>query len=169
MVRNTLPILGALLAVTLLLAPTSALADKKPCGEDADLCVTKMLEKIRQKGWIGIELDWPEEGGPPTVTRVLPDSPAEAAGLAAGDVLLAMNGLAYSDENAKQVKKAYYKLVPGDTLVYTVGRGGSEREVEVLLAHVPDAVAAQWIGNHVIQHHAHAEEGTETEIAGKND
>ena len=73
-----------------------------------------MVEKIRKKGWVGIELDHGEANGNyPTVTNVIGGSPAQAAGLRPGDVLLAVDGLDHGIGDPKAVKSAYKGFRPG--------------------------------------------------------
>ena len=166
--RASSRICAALSAITLAALPSMVAAgekvakEKRSCDQTADVCVTQMMEKIRRKGWVGIELDWNDHKGPPTITKVVEGSPAEAFGLQPGDVLLKMNGLGYDGDNTQEVKRAYKALEPGDSIVYTVRRGDGELEIEVTLGRVPDHVAAQWVGSHVMHYHTHADAETET-------
>jgi putative serine protease PepD len=66
-----------------------------------------------------------------TVEEVLPDSPAEAAGLEAGDVITEIEGTIVTDGEALIVAIRTYQ--PGDTIELTVDRGGDEQQVEVEL------------------------------------
>ena len=42
---------------------------------------------------------------------------------------------------------------PGKTITLTIERAGVKKDVDVQLATLPRHVMAQWIGNHVIDHH----------------
>ncbi|MCH7666932.1 MAG: PDZ domain-containing protein [Acidobacteria bacterium] len=135
---------------------------KKTCGAEASVCVRGMVDKLSQKGWIGIE--WNDENEIPVLTQVVGGSPAEAAGLRKGDKLLAFNGVSTSaGEEAvwAEVKKS---MLPGRTITLTIERAGAEKDVDVLLAALPRHVMAQWIGNHMIDHHL-AENDKEGDIA----
>ena len=70
-----------------------------------------------------------------TMPAVFPDSPAEAAGLRAGDVITVVDGQAVnaSDDLAEHV----LKRAPGDTVTLRVVRGGDARDVEVTLGVLP--------------------------------
>ncbi len=77
------------------------------------------------------------------ITKVLPGTPAEAAGLKAGDVLLAVDGKAidqdgnYEDERFGKISLAHYVstvLQPGRTIPLKVWRDGAETTLEVTLA-----------------------------------
>ncbi len=71
-------------------------------------------------------------GGPGVrVERVVPGSPAEAAGLAPGDVITALDGEAVGGlRDYSHLLKAHS---PGDTVTLTVLRNGAENTVEVTL------------------------------------
>ena len=86
---------------------------------------------------------------------VFADSPAEKAGLRGGDALTALNGVAYSRENEKLLKEIYAGLKPGETVTYSLNRGGKSLEIEVLLGHLPESVISQWVGQHLLEYHSH--------------
>ena len=65
------------------------------------------------------------------VVDVVPDSPADKAGLEKGDTLLRINGLAASP----QVMSAPFE--PGDTVVLRIRRDGRERDLTVVAAERP--------------------------------
>jgi putative serine protease PepD len=67
------------------------------------------------------------DGTPP----IVPDGPAEQAGLQPGDVIVAIDGTAVGDSSELIV--AIRSRQPGDTVRLTVSRDGSEREVTVTL------------------------------------
>lgn len=71
------------------------------------------------------------------VTGVVAGGPAEAAGLAAGDVITALEGEALADINALQ--EALARHAPGDEVILTVLRGGldGEEKIAVTLGAAP--------------------------------
>ncbi len=77
----------------------------------------------------------------PVVESVEPGSPAEKAGLLAGDTLLAYNGrdLRESDVNFSQL------LVPGQAVRVQYRRAGRVREIPMTVAQRPDSGAAVFI------------------------
>jgi S1-C subfamily serine protease len=110
-----------------------------------------MVQHFQSRGWVGIELD-SDDTGVLTVTKVEPDSPAEAAGLKQGDVLLALNGIRFSEENKEAMKGAQAKMTIGATVTYTVDRAGRNMDMDITLGSIPDTVMAKWIGRHMIDH-----------------
>lgn len=143
---------GVMVCLALLFAGI-ALAGHRPCDAALDDCLTQMSRELgEKKGWVGIELDR-QDDGTLTITRVLSGSPAEAAGLAAGDRILALNGVAYVGGDREALKKAYQAMVPENTITYTIDRGGEEVKVDILLAQLPDRVKAQWIAQHLAEGH----------------
>jgi predicted metalloprotease with PDZ domain len=153
--RNWTPVL--LLALIALIAVAPAMAGEScssskahACTEDTQVCLNHMAQKLASKGWVGVELDEAEKGY--AVVRVEPDSPAAAAGLREGDVLLAMNGVRLAQENKERLGKIKKDLRIGSTVTYTVMSGYDKRDVDITLAAIPDAVMAKWIGNHMLDH-----------------
>jgi len=146
--RWTAVALAATLAV-----PAVAGEKGKKCDGNAEECCNKMAAELKHRGWVGIEMD--DEGGRLTIKRVVPGSPAEAAGLQAGDVLVALNGTPFGAENKDKIKASYKAMTPGAKAAYTVQRGGQEREVSVTLGSLPPEVLAQWVGAHMLEGHVH--------------
>ena len=112
-------------------------------------------QKLANKPWLGVEMDSTDDGHY-RITRVVPDSPAEAAGFAEGDILLAMNGEAYTADNKKGLKAAWTQVEPGSDAVYIVKRNGEKTKLKASLGHVPDDLVAQWIGQHMLDSHLEA-------------
>jgi len=129
-------------------------AGERSCDEAAENCVAEMTERLRHKGWVGIELNHEDHGGNPRIVKVIDDSPAAAAGLRVGDRLLRVNGTPYRTDNEEAVREVYRASRPGTTITYVVSRDGSESEVVVTLGSIPNYLAAQWIGQHMMHHHA---------------
>ena len=121
------------------------------CEYDTQACLDMMAKHFENRGWVGVELD-DETPGRLTITQVEPDSPAKAAGLRRGDVLVAMNGIQFSEENQEAMKAAQQKMTVGATITYTVVREGKSQDIDVTLAKIPDAVVSKWIGRHMLEH-----------------
>ena len=151
MSRKNWWLVGALVACLAL--PAFAGGGGHGCKADVQACLNKMAEKYAKRGWVGLELDEDKASGALTVEQVVPGSPAEAAGFKAGDVLVALNGIEFGEENYEALKKAKYKMAPGKQVTYTVARKGKNRDLAVTLAKLPDEVLAQWIGGHMIEDH----------------
>ena len=136
---------------------------KKKCSAEVDVCVRGMVDSLSKKGWIGIE--WQDEDEIPMLTQVVPGSPAEAAGLRRGDSVLAFNGISTSAGEEAVWKETKKSMVPGKTITLTIERAGVKKDVDVLLVALPRHVMAQWIGNHVLDHHLaeNSEEADEDE------
>ena len=144
----------ALALAAALAVPAVAGEKAKKCDMDAQACLSKMAAVLKDRGWVGIEMD--EENGRMVVNRVVPGSPAESAGLRKGDALLAFNGTPFGEKSEAAKKAAQKAMVPGATVTYTVLRDGKERPVEVTLGKLPQEVLAQWVGAHMLESHARA-------------
>jgi serine protease Do len=70
------------------------------------------------------------------ITRVEPGSPAERAGLQAGDVVTAVNGEPVADSTALRLRIS--RTAPGSNVRLTVQREGGPRELTVTLGKLPE-------------------------------
>ncbi len=122
------------------------------CTADTQYCLNKMATKLKNKGWVGIELDVDETSGVMTVTRVENGSPAQEAGMREGDVLLAMNSIRFDSEDKEQLHAAKKQMTIGSQVSYTVERDGYKKKLDVTLAAIPDDIMAQWVGQHMLGH-----------------
>jgi len=149
--RKSWLVLPALLA---LLVPVALAGEGHyKCDKSTQECLDMMAAKMAKKGWLGIELDGSKETGELSVKKVVSDSPAEKAGLKAGDVLVAMDGVAFAnDANKEKLEKMWQSMTPGKKVTYTVSRYGKKQEVTATLAKLPNEILAQWIGNHMLEH-----------------
>ena len=112
-----------------------------------------MAAKFKEKGWVGIEYDKSaKKSDKHVIGKVVPGSPAEKAGLQKGDVLLAVNGVKYGEEDKTKWKMVKQAWTPGSTITYTVDRHGKTKEIAVKLGKVPEEVLYAWIGEHMMQH-----------------
>ncbi len=144
----------------LILAGAAGAGDSK-CTHSTQECLDYMASKLKEAGWVGVELEGDDEKyGPMTVTKVVPDSPAESTGIQVGDVLVAMGGIPLQEGNEEKVAKARAEWKPGSSVVWTMKRGGEQREVGIVLGAMPADVLARYIGQHMLQH-------AQTEVASK--
>ena len=72
------------------------------------------------------------------VFEVEKDTPVDRAGIAAGDIITALNGKAI--KGMSQLTRELHKYKPGDTITVTYYRGKTENEVEVTLAARPEGL-----------------------------
>jgi len=146
--------LTGLLAVVMMMAVAApAMAgDANKCSASTQDCLNHMAKNLNNRGWVGIEMNDKGGTGMMIITKVIDGSPAQKAGFEVGDALVAVNGVAFSDENEKQLKDIQYSMTPGTDFTYTVSRKGSKVDLDVELGDLPDSVKAQWIGSHMMDH-----------------
>jgi C-terminal processing protease CtpA/Prc len=153
--------------LALAIAAAAALAGEYgKCTYGTQECLNIMAEKVKSGGYVGVELDNKDMKEGYLVKKVMPDSPAAAAGFAAGDIMYALNGVVISEANKEQLKTTRGDWKPGQSVVYTIKRNGADREVSLTLAPVPADVMARWIGEHMLEH-AQLDVAKGTENAGK--
>ncbi len=154
-----------ILVLALTALPVAAGDDKPKCEGELTACAEQMAAKFRNRGWVGINLDYGEDGEKTVLTGIFDDSPAKAAGLKEGDVLVELNGIPYTHENSEKLYAEYENNKPGDTVTFKIDRDGEIKKVDVTLARLPDQIMAQWIGYHVME--AHLAEYEEEEAGGE--
>ncbi|HEY4041616.1 MAG TPA: trypsin-like peptidase domain-containing protein [Rhodopila sp.] len=102
-------------------------------------------------GWLGAKIqavtpEMAEAMGQPNmrgsiVTWVLPDQPAEKAGMIAGDVIQSLNGETFPDERA--LLREITQRKPGDQVTFRVWRDGTDVELKVVLQAWPKTIWEQ--------------------------
>ena len=83
-----------------------------------------------QRPWLGVSLGDTRDGV--SIMSVMDDSPAQDAGLQAGDVVLAIDGRSVAD--AGEFMAAFREYSPGDSPSLMVRRDGSELTLQPVLA-----------------------------------
>jgi serine protease Do len=102
------------------------------------------------RGWLGVSIQdvsqqiasamhLPEQTGA-LVGDVLSDSPAEKAGLKAGDLILTMNG--DKIKNSSEVRNQIASTAPGTTVTFGILRDAKNMKVTVTLGEMPAEIAA---------------------------
>jgi len=129
-----------------------AFAGEGPCTASTQECLDKYAAKMTTTGWAGFEGEYSEETGIFTLTTVIPESPAEAAGFKAGDMLHAWNGIEFASMNDDDWMNSAKERTPGDIAKYGVTRGGKEKTIKVTLAQMPEDMVAEKIGSHMMTH-----------------
>jgi S1-C subfamily serine protease len=130
-----------------------AVAGHGKCTKSPQDCAAYMKEKYQTQGWSGLEKDHNEDGTL-TVRSVVPNGPADRAGIKPGDVLVSLNGVTLSKENEariREMKAAGFKI--GDTMSYSVKRGQESMTVKMALERIPEAVLAGMIAKHTKEEH----------------
>lgn len=83
--------------------------------------------------WLGIRVAY--EADSARILEVLPNSPAEKAGLRAGDRIVAFEGKPV--DQAHPLANYLRRYRPGDTVHLTVLRDGEEHTLSITLGHAP--------------------------------
>ena len=132
-------------------APVAMAGEYGECTAGTQECLDKMAQKLENKGWIGVELN--NESGQLVISKVVAESPAEEAGLKEGDILFAVAGVEYNEENQEKLGEIRKDMTPGKSFTFTILKNGKkEKEVNIVLGNLPDDVLAQWVGAHMMDH-----------------
>jgi serine protease Do len=97
--------------------------------------------------------------GAAQITEVLPNSVAERAGIKAGDVVTAIDGRQLREFN--ELRTTVGNRLPGDTMMFSIVRDGSEREVQVTLGDLSRYNEAQAAPQQDAQPEADQEDATD--------
>jgi len=121
-------------------------------GEEGDGPHRFIIRKMADdRGWLGVHLDdlnsqlgdyfGVKDGAGALVTEVVQDSPAAAAGLRAGDVIVKAGDAEVDSPDA--LHDAMTDTKPGDTLAFQVVRKGSRKTLDVKLGEMPEDAMAE--------------------------
>ena len=131
----------------------SLVAGVEGCTSPTDECVRAMVARLRAGAWLGIETER-LDGGAVTVTAVAPRSPAQAAGIAVGDVLLSLGAADLEGADGEELEAALAGMHHGSEVTCTLVRAGSVANVRLRLVAPPEGEVARRVGEHVIAEHA---------------
>ncbi|HEY65584.1 MAG TPA: PDZ domain-containing protein [Caldilineae bacterium] len=94
---------------------------------------------------VPFQMPFPPSGvGGALIQEVMPDSPADEAGLRAGDLIIAVNGQAIDPEHPlNEIIGAYS---PGDRVEITILRGGREMTIGLTLGEHPEDSERAFLG-----------------------
>jgi S1-C subfamily serine protease len=90
-------------------------------------------QKPKNAGYLGVNTEDTDDGT--KITNVVDGSPAEAAGLRAGDLILKIDGVKVNSAGA--VRERIWAKKVGDKMKLSIQREGEAMEVEVTLAKAP--------------------------------
>ena len=145
--------------VALLFVAVPAFAAEPKCPLDLATCLAQ-YEHMRVRPWLGVDVDV-DSAGRRLIVRVQPGSPAERAGLRAGDVLQSIEGRTPQDWFAG---KAGWRT--GESGEIDVERQGKEKKLELKYEAIPEEVLARIIGIHMLEGHLaymHPDEGHDSQ------
>lgn len=139
----------SLCGAVLIAGPAWAGESSETCAVPVQDCLNQMVTKLKTTGFIGVEIDIDKGTRAWLVSKVISGSPADAAGIRAGDELYAIEGIRFAEENEAAINNV---KLPGKEVICTIRRGGENRIFKVTLAPMPADVMAKYIGEHMILH-----------------
>jgi serine protease Do len=121
-------------------------------AETAKMVVAQLKEKGQvTRGWMGVQIqpvtkDIAESMGLKQTEGALvaepqPGSPAEKAGIKAGDVITAMNGTPLKD--SRDLARHVAQLAPGTSVKFDILRDGASKSISLTLGELPNQRQAQ--------------------------
>ena len=139
-------------AAALILTPALAGEEGEAykCNKSTQDCLDAMAKHMKGRGWAGVDAD--QSAGGPVISMVYEGTPAARQGVEKGDVLVAVNGIAFAPENMEKLGALEAEMKPGKSFELTFDRDGKERHVKVTLEEMPDYAIARTVGKHMLQH-----------------
>jgi C-terminal processing protease CtpA/Prc len=135
-----LALLGALLT-----APPARAAEEK-CPLDVATCL-EMFARARERPWLGIEFE-NDSTGTPHVHNIVPDSPAEKAGVKPGDVIRRIDG---QDPRDWFAGKSGWET--SGQSACSVLRDGKVKDLKFEIRRMPEEMFARIVGVHMVEGH----------------
>jgi len=89
-------------------------------------------------GYMGILFGWDDDDGVAIVRDVIPQSPADRAGVRRGDEVVRLNGHAATEDAVDDLREG---LKPGDSVRLTLRRDGREEQRTIVAAERPERLA----------------------------
>ena len=128
--------------------------DYKKCSMSAQDCLNKMATSLKNRGWLGVIMEMDEKSAALKIQKVVPGSPAEAAGFQPGDVIVSVNGQKYATHEDEKCGacEVFKDAKPGMKLDYVLTRDGKEMKLNPTLAPMPADALATIIGMHMLDH-----------------
>src|SRR5262245_51429569 len=123
-------------AAVMLAMSVPAFAGGSHCSGSASATAGASCSGMKSAAWAGAWLQR-SSAGTVTVAEVAKGSPAAKAGLKPGDVVLAVNGYDLSDNESRAMCASKANCTVGTTVIYTVNRGSSTKEVKFKLEKMP--------------------------------
>ncbi len=118
---------AAALLIVSSIAGVSYAQDTTPAPSSTEVVAPSILA---QRTWLGVTVN--EAGDGVTVVRVSANSPAEAAGVQVGDVILAVNDT--SVDTLADLQAIIEAAAPGDVVSLTIERGAEQISVDATLS-----------------------------------
>lgn len=122
---------------------------KESCHGFAATCLHDLIAREAKRGWLGAGLIHAEGRPGLAVARVSEGSPAAKAGLVAGDVIVAIDGLDIRKISEQELYDHTTGIRPGIAVTYTVDRGGSHVDVRMVPIQPSPALFYEMVVRHL--------------------
>jgi S1-C subfamily serine protease len=140
---------GLLLAI-LLVRPMAG-GEGVKCNESPKECEKKIRQILSSKRFLGVTFD---SSKGLFVKSVIPDSPAERAGIQPGDVIMIMNGQDCSRADVKKFKEMLHSVKEGSRVTMIVRRDGTFKTLTPQLAAMTEKQIESAIEAHLKEAHS---------------
>lgn len=137
--------------IVAIVAAATLFADGPKCNGAARVCEQQIRQMLSGRRYLGATIEDRQPGL--FVKSVHPDSPAERAGLKAGDRLIAVNGKSLTNASPREFKQFLADARATGRLWMIVSRHGAYSKVETRLEPYTKEQIAKIVSAHLSQSH----------------
>jgi ketosteroid isomerase-like protein len=119
------------------------------CPHGTQQCLNEQARKLKGRGVIGVDGRWDENGY--RIASFAEGTTARSAGVRPGDLLVEVNGIPLSNQEAYAADAV--NRLPGREVTITVLRDGAKQTMTVTLMHLTEKMMAEEIGQHLLAYH----------------
>ena len=123
---------------------------QEKCTSGTQDCLNMMAKNLQKKGLVGVEGEWDDAVNGYRIEQFVDGSHAQQAGIRAGDVMVAVNGIALNDKDASYADRE--NRLPGKTAKVTLLRDDEKVHVKIELVGMSEEQIARVVGDHMLQH-----------------
>jgi len=146
---------STLVALTVLVAAVLSAQEMK-CKESAHECEKKIRSILSGRRFLGVTFD----PGNLVIKAVVPESPAEKAGLRAGDLVMGINGHDVTGKDAMVFKTILHETKEGQRVAILIRRDGTYKNLTTLLTAMTDQQIERVVAAHLKEAHAETASAT---------
>lgn len=132
---TTLLVIAVIFSAIGLVAAQTDAPTEEPTAEVEPEATTESSD-TSGRPYLGVRFGPNDDGDGVVIVEVVVDSPADEAGLQAGDIVTAVNGEEFGAGNLAALVGSF---APGDTVTLTIERDGETQDIDVTLGTAPDS------------------------------
>ena len=140
--------------IVALIAATAVFADEPPkCSLTAGQCDLQIRQMLSGRRFLGVTIEEIPTAGL-VIKAIIPNSPAERAGLKTGDRLIAVNGKSLTQASTKDFKQVLAHARENGRLWVIIWRRGAYKKMDARLEPYTKEQLDKIVASHLTQSHS---------------